>query len=84
MTKIHENILLELGKIEREEQVRIVYACESGSRAWGFPSKDSDYDVRFIYVRRWNGIYRYLTKRCNRTPYKRSSRYKRLGFAQSA
>lgn len=51
MTKIHENILLELGKIEREEQVRIVYACESGSRAWGFPSKDSDYDVRFIYVR---------------------------------
>ncbi|NIK80407.1 hypothetical protein FHS15_005593 [Paenibacillus castaneae] len=51
MTNIHENILLELGKIEREEQVRIVYACESGSRAWGFPSKDSDYDVRFIYVR---------------------------------
>jgi uncharacterized protein len=41
----------ELQKIELQEQVRIVYACESGSRAWGFPSKDSDYDVRFIYVR---------------------------------
>jgi len=37
--------------IEREENVHIFYACESGSRAWGFPSANSDYDVRFIYVR---------------------------------
>ncbi|MFC4544848.1 nucleotidyltransferase domain-containing protein [Paenactinomyces guangxiensis] len=44
-------ILEELKKIENEEQVRILYACESGSRAWGFPSKDSDYDVRFLYIR---------------------------------
>jgi predicted nucleotidyltransferase len=48
---LHKDILHELDRIEQEEQVRIVYACESGSRAWGFPSKDSDYDVRFIYVR---------------------------------
>ncbi len=41
-----------LREIEMTEQVRIVYACESGSRAWGFPSADSDYDVRFIYARR--------------------------------
>ena len=41
----------ELARIEREESVRIVYACESGSRAWGFESVDSDYDVRFLYVR---------------------------------
>lgn len=37
--------------IEREEGVKIFYACESGSRAWGFPSANSDYDVRFLYVR---------------------------------
>src|SRR5690349_14763485 len=39
-----------LNKIENEFRVRILYACESGSRAWGFPSPDSDFDVRFIYV----------------------------------
>ncbi len=37
--------------IETQKQVRILYACESGSRAWGFASHDSDYDVRFLYVR---------------------------------
>jgi len=45
-----EEILTRLERIEREEAVCIVYACESGSRAWGFESQDSDYDVRFIYV----------------------------------
>ena len=46
-----EEILARLGDIEREENVTIFYACESGSRAWGFPSEDSDYDVRFLYLR---------------------------------
>ncbi len=44
-------ILERLGSIEQTEAVRILYACESGSRAWGFASPDSDYDVRFLYVR---------------------------------
>ena len=39
-----------LKNIENERKVKIVYACESGSRAWGFASPDSDYDVRFLYT----------------------------------
>lgn len=49
---MNELILDKLAQIEREEDVRILHAVESGSRAWGFPSTDSDYDVRFIYVRK--------------------------------
>lgn len=47
---MRETILSRLDEIEAAQQVKILYACESGSRAWGFPSADSDYDVRFLYV----------------------------------
>ena len=46
-----KEILRKLHEIEIKENVKILFAAESGSRAWGFASPDSDYDVRFIYVR---------------------------------
>ena len=47
-----ELIEKKLVEIEAKEHVRVLHCVESGSRAWGFASPDSDYDVRFIYVRR--------------------------------
>lgn len=47
-----------LKEIETEFDVTIFYACESGSRAWGFESTDSDYDVRFLY---YHGLDWYLS-----------------------
>jgi len=51
-------ITSELKTLAAKESVTILWACESGSRAWGFESVDSDYDVRFIYVRRRNDYLR--------------------------
>lgn len=48
---MEQTIVRKLREIEKNEHVRILLAVESGSRAWGFPSTDSDYDVRFIYIR---------------------------------
>lgn len=60
---MHDRILAEIERIEREHEVRVIYACESGSRAWGFPSRDSDYDVRMVY---FNPIDFYLSLRSTR------------------
>lgn len=48
--RVRAEIEARLCRIEAEFGVRVLYACESGSRGWGFASPDSDYDVRFIYV----------------------------------
>jgi len=84
-------ILERLAAIERAEAVRILYACESGSRAWGFASPDSDYDVRFIYVRPRDW---YLSidlehrpgasPRRDRAPHRGRAGHQRLGPAQGA
>ena len=52
MDGIREEIQRKLDEIEEKENVRILHCAESGSRAWGFASPDSDYDVRFIYIRK--------------------------------
>lgn len=49
---IRSEIEATLARIEKQFDVKVLFACESGSRGWGFASPDSDYDVRFIYVNR--------------------------------
>ena len=48
---VYHYVNQELNKIEKEFDIHILYAVESGSRGWGFANEDSDYDVRFYYIR---------------------------------
>ena len=63
LTEILKNIQNRLPEIEKEHDVKILYAVESGSRAWGFESTDSDFDIRFIYVHTKNWYLNILPKR---------------------
>jgi predicted nucleotidyltransferase len=54
MNDIREEIRRQLQILEQERAIKILYAVESGSRAWGFESVDSDWDVRFIYIHQVN------------------------------
>lgn len=47
---MHDRIEEKLHQLELEKKIRVLFSCESGSRAWGFPSPDSDYDVRLVYT----------------------------------
>jgi len=61
--KIIDSIKARLFQIEREHDVKILYSVESGSRAWGFESQDSDYDIRFIYAHKMKRYLNILPKR---------------------
>ena len=61
--EVKETTQKKLLKIEKEHAVKILYAVESGSRAWGFESSDSDYDIRFIYAHTKNWYLGVLPKK---------------------
>lgn len=48
--EVRQRVMQALDDIEARHAVQVLFACESGSRGWGFASPDSDYDVRFVYV----------------------------------
>lgn len=49
--RVRPEVSHRLREVEQQRGLRVLFACESGSRAWGFASRDSDFDVRFIFVR---------------------------------
>lgn len=62
-SEMRKNIEQKLIQIEKEFDIEIIVAVESGSRAWGFESTDSDYDVRFIYKHKIDWYFQVLPKR---------------------
>jgi len=60
---VRERVMATLQDIEQRHDVRVLLACESGSRGWGFASPDSDYDVRFLYVHKLDWYLRVAPQR---------------------
>ena len=50
MELLKEQIINKINQIESNHSIKVLYACDAGSRAWGIASENSDYDVRFIYI----------------------------------
>ena len=67
MRDIQKEIQENLDAIEERYKVKILLAVESGSRAWGFASPDSDYDVRFIWMKCWISTDGIFERRCWRS-----------------
>ena len=61
-----EEIKKELLRLEQQHDIKILYAIESGSRAWGFASTDSDWDVRYIYIHKLDWYLSIDNKKDNR------------------
>ena len=83
---LKKEYIAKLAKVEETRGVRILMAVESGSRAWGFASRDSDYDVRFLYMREpdWYLSPFVESKRdVIELPIVDESRHKRLGSQKS-
>ncbi len=49
-----KRILDEIKQIEKKENIKVLFLMESGSRAWGWESEDSDYDIRGVYIQNYN------------------------------
>jgi hypothetical protein len=54
--EIKKEILKELKHMEKIHKIKILFAIESGSRAWGWESKDSDYDIRAVFIQDYNKV----------------------------
>jgi RNA repair pathway DNA polymerase beta family protein len=84
--EIRTTIAAELTRIEQAYDCEVLLAVESGSRAWGFQSRDSDYDVRFVYVSA--GVVSVggpgPSTRCHRKANHGRARHQRLGYPQNA
>ena len=64
-----DEITKELLRLEKLHDIKILYAVESGSRAWGFASTDSDWDVRYIYVHQLDWYLKLMIKKTVRKRY---------------